>query len=116
MSAVQALPGSVNELGQIGNWVGVVVLLLLVVMNMSNIDSVQNGLASTISSHLFKNSPHSLFYTRLLVIIVIVPVIGVATQNYAILEASAACAPTMHNVFPMLPRWGCCRAMSCLGT
>lgn len=39
----QALVGAVNANGEVSNWIGVLVVLLAVTMNMSAVDSLQNG-------------------------------------------------------------------------
>lgn len=46
----------------VSNWVGVFVVLLALIMSEGAVDSLQNGLAASISGHFLKNSPLS--YTR----------------------------------------------------
>lgn len=46
----------------VSTWVGVLVVLLALVMNEGAVDSLQNGLAASISGHFLKNAP--LAYTR----------------------------------------------------
>jgi hypothetical protein len=46
----------------VSNWVGVLVVLLALIMNEGAVDSLQNGLAASLSGHFLKNSP--LVYTR----------------------------------------------------
>jgi len=49
----------------VSNWVGVFVVLLALIMSEGAVDSLQNGLAASISGHFLKNSPLS--YTRYVV-------------------------------------------------
>jgi hypothetical protein len=55
---------NVNHQGvhTVSNWVGVLVVLLALIMNEGAVDSLQNGLAASLSGHFLKNSP--LAYTR----------------------------------------------------
>jgi hypothetical protein len=46
----------------VNNWVGVLVVLLAIVMNEGAVDSLQNGLAASISGQYLKNAP--LLWTR----------------------------------------------------
>lgn len=79
-----ALKGSMNSLGQIANWVGVVTIIFTVIMNESAIDSMQNGLTAALSSHFLKDYP--LVYTRLAVVGINIPIMVVATRGYTILQ------------------------------
>lgn len=65
--------GAMNENNNISKWIGVIVILLAVGMNMSAVDSLQNGLTAGISSHLLKGRPVS--WTKLAVLIINVPLI-----------------------------------------
>ncbi|KAI7843654.1 hypothetical protein COHA_002556 [Chlorella ohadii] len=65
--------GAINENNNIDKWIGVIVILLAVGMNMSAVDSLQNGLTAGISSHLLKGRPVS--WTKLAVLIINVPLI-----------------------------------------
>lgn len=51
-----------TEMVTVSNWVGVLVVLLALIMNEGAVDSLQNGLAASISAHFLKNAP--LAYTR----------------------------------------------------
>jgi hypothetical protein len=42
---------------RVNSWVGVLVVLLAIIMNEGAVDSLQNGLAASISSHFLKNLP-----------------------------------------------------------
>jgi hypothetical protein len=42
---------------RVNSWVGVFVVLLAIIMNEGAVDSLQNGLAASISSHFLKNLP-----------------------------------------------------------
>jgi len=46
----------------VSNWVGVVVVLLALVMNEATVDSLQNGMAASISGQYLKHTP--LVWTR----------------------------------------------------
>lgn len=46
----------------VNSWVGVLVVLLAIVMNEGAVDSLQNGLAASISGQYLKNAP--LMWTR----------------------------------------------------
>jgi hypothetical protein len=46
----------------VNSWVGVLVVLLAIVMNEGAVDSLQNGLAASISGQYLKNAP--LLWTR----------------------------------------------------
>lgn len=54
----------VNKQGvtTVDGWVGVLVVILALIMNEGAVDSLQNGLAASISGHFLKNAPLS--YTR----------------------------------------------------
>ncbi|KAK2079580.1 hypothetical protein QBZ16_001975 [Prototheca wickerhamii] len=91
-----ALPGSMDAAGQIANGIGVVTMLLTVTMNESAIDSMQNGLAAAISTHFLRG--FRLRWTRLVVLLINVPVMVVATKGYSVLElfllANILCSTT----------------------
>ncbi|KAL4441843.1 hypothetical protein ABPG77_003759 [Micractinium sp. CCAP 211/92] len=65
--------GAVGADNHISKWIGVVVMLLAVGMNMSAIDSLQNGLGAAISSHFLKGRP--VMWTRAAVLLINVPLI-----------------------------------------
>lgn len=46
----------------VSNWVGVIVVLLALAMNEATVDSLQNGMAASISGQYLKNLP--LVWTR----------------------------------------------------
>ncbi|GAX81943.1 hypothetical protein CEUSTIGMA_g9371.t1 [Chlamydomonas eustigma] len=66
------------------SWVGVITLMLAVTMNESAIDSMQNGIASCISTHFFRNQ--HILWTRMIVVLINVPIMIVATQSFQILQ------------------------------
>ena len=43
--------------GYVASWVGVLVVLLAVMVNEGAVDSLQNGLASSLGGHFFKHAP-----------------------------------------------------------
>lgn len=57
----------------INKWIGVVVIVLAVCMNMSAVDSLQNGLTAAISSHFLKGRPVA--WTKVAVVLINVPLI-----------------------------------------
>lgn len=58
MCCTQLLSGTLApENARINNWVGVLVVLLAIIMNEGAVDSLQNGLAASISGHFLKNLP-----------------------------------------------------------
>lgn len=65
--------GALDENNNISKWIGVVVMLLAVAMNMSAVDSLQNGLAAGISSHFLKGRPVA--WTRLAVLVINIPLV-----------------------------------------
>jgi len=67
----------------VSSWIGVVTLVLAITMNESAIDSLQNGLAASISAHFFKGM--SVWYARLAVALVNIPLIIIGTQNFNVL-------------------------------
>lgn len=46
----------------VSNWVGVIVVLLALAMNEATVDSLQNGIAASISGQYLKHTP--LVWTR----------------------------------------------------
>jgi Na+/proline symporter len=62
----------------VSSWIGVITLILAITMNESAIDSLQNGLAASISAHFFKGM--SVWYARLAVALVNIPLIIIGTQ------------------------------------
>eukprot|EP00775_Hariotina_reticulata_P013392 gene13392-13519_t len=81
-AAVLGRSASPTRLGD--KWVDVLVVLLAIIMNEGAVDSLQNGLAASISGHFLKNSP--LKWTRLAVILLNVPLVIIATQGFAVLS------------------------------
>ncbi|KAI9182844.1 hypothetical protein H9P43_003754 [Blastocladiella emersonii ATCC 22665] len=57
------------------SWVGVLVVVLAVTMNMSAVDSVQNALTATVTANLFRDRP--LRFTRAVVFLINVPLMAV---------------------------------------
>lgn len=87
--APQAL-GAIDSNNQISKWIGVVVMLLAVAMNMSAVDSLQNGLTAGVSSHLLKGQ--HVRWTKLAVFLLNVPLIVLgARPNGLDLKARWAC-------------------------
>ncbi|KAI9027750.1 hypothetical protein DFJ74DRAFT_660312 [Hyaloraphidium curvatum] len=70
--------------GMIGNAIGVVAVLLAMMMNIGAVDSFQNGLMGSLSSHFLRT--YSVHWTRLAVILINIPMIIVATLNYSVLQ------------------------------
>lgn len=85
---MQALPGTVNADQMVANWMGVLMILLIAVMNTCAIDTYQNGLAVTVSSYLVKGWKKSLLWTRIIVVVVNAPLIALGTQGYSVFEVS----------------------------
>lgn len=64
------VPGAVQIMGRgpgmgsavVSSWVGVIVVLLALAMNEATVDSLQNGMAASISGQYLKNLP--LVWTR----------------------------------------------------
>lgn len=73
----------------VSSWVGVLVLILAVTMNESAIDSLQNGLAASISAHFFKNK--SIWWARGAVVVMNVPLIVLGTQVRGLLACLLVC-------------------------
>lgn len=96
-----ALKGTMNDQGMVANAMGVVVLLLTVTMNESAVDSMQNGLTAAISTHFLRGL--HLYWTRLAVLLINVPIMVVATKGYTVLQlfllTNMLCATT---AFPVL--------------
>ncbi|WIA37348.1 hypothetical protein OEZ86_014277 [Tetradesmus obliquus] len=69
---------------RVNSWVGVFVVLLAIVMNEGAVDSLQNGLAASISSHFLKNLP--LKWTRVAVIVLNVPLVIIGTRGFPVLS------------------------------
>lgn len=101
-----AIKGSVNpETGMINNWIGVIIIVLTLIMNMSTIDSAQNGITAGISSHLLKGKP--LKWTRLVVLIINIPIMILGARavelNLSIVEVYVIAATmAMTTVLPVL--------------
>jgi SSS family solute:Na+ symporter len=68
----------------INNAMGVVAIVMAVLMNESAVDSLQNGLTATFSSHFLK--AESIVWTRLVVVLINIPYVIVAMLNYSVLE------------------------------
>lgn len=71
--------GALNENNNINKWIGVVVMLLAVAMNMSAVDSLQNGLAAGLASiDVLKG--RSLLWTRVVLLLINVPLITLGAR------------------------------------
>ncbi|KAF8065845.1 OCT4 [Scenedesmus sp. PABB004] len=81
---MQILSRTPGAAATVDNWVGVVVVLLAIVMNEGAVDSLQNGLAASISSHYLKNRP--LLWTRAAVVLLNVPLVIIGTRGFAVLN------------------------------
>jgi len=68
----------------INNAMGIVAIVMAVLMNESAVDSLQNGLTATFSSHFLK--AESIVWTRVIVVLINIPYIVVAMLNYSVLE------------------------------
>mmetsp|Transcript_1834 Transcript_1834/g.3736 ORF Transcript_1834/g.3736 Transcript_1834/m.3736 type:complete len:671 (+) Transcript_1834:217-2229(+) len=68
----------------VSNWVSVLVLVLAATMNQSAIDSLQNGIAATLSSHFLKREP--IMYARICVVFISIPICIVALENLEVLS------------------------------
>lgn len=66
----------------VNSWIGEIVLILAVIMNESAVDSILNGFVSTISSQFFRGK--SMMICRLVSFLIMVPLVVIATQQYAI--------------------------------
>eukprot|EP00960_Hanusia_phi_P059443 764166-Hanusia_phi.AAC.1 len=66
------------------NFIEVLVLVLAAVMNESAIDSLQNGLAATISSHFLRGKP--LMWARACVLVINIIIVPFALANYSVLS------------------------------
>lgn len=88
-----AVPGETNRnlyffqlfgSGYVQNWVGVLVVLLALCMNEGAVDSLQNGIASSLGGHFFKNAP--LWWNRIGVIALNIPLMVLAMRGYDVLS------------------------------
>jgi Na+/proline symporter len=71
--------------GQASSWIGVVAVLLAVCMNIGAVDSLQNGIASSLGGHFFKHAP--LWWNRVGVVALNVPLAVLAiTRGYNVLS------------------------------
>jgi hypothetical protein len=61
-AAAGQILGDKSGTSLVNSWVGVLVVLLAIVMNEGAVDSLQNGLAASISGQYLKNAP--LLWTR----------------------------------------------------
>ena len=91
-------------------WAVVVVLLLALVLVMSSLDTLLNGIASAVTSDLARFKPDFsgailLRYSRALTVVLVVPAILIASQGYSVLYlfliADMVCAAAVFPVF-----WG----------
>ena len=79
-------------------WIVVIVTLIAVTMNESAIDSLQNAIADTVTSlGLSVGLKISLFWARIIVVLVNIPIIVVGLQDYKI--ASLFLIPNMLTTF-----------------
>jgi SSS family solute:Na+ symporter len=67
----------------VDSWIAELVLILAIIMNESAIDSLINGVTSTISSQFFRGG--NINICRGVAFLVCVPLVALATQNYVIL-------------------------------
>eukprot|EP00879_Flechtneria_rotunda_P007009 GHRR01007358.1.p1 GENE.GHRR01007358.1~~GHRR01007358.1.p1 ORF type:complete len:441 (+),score=103.29 GHRR01007358.1:396-1718(+) len=81
---MQILSNSSGHAAAVDSWVGVIVVLLAIIMNEGAVDSLQNGLAASISGHYLKNLP--LVWTRAAVLLLNVPLVIIGTQGFAVLD------------------------------
>jgi hypothetical protein len=87
-----SLFGNVNKSGgpgltynaRLSSAVGLAALVLATIMNESAVDSLQNGLAASISGQWLKGSP--LWRARLAVVLINVPLIAVGARGYNVLS------------------------------
>ena len=91
-------------------WAAIGVLLLALVLVMSSLDTLLNGIASTVTSDLARFKPdfsgaHLLKYSRYITVVLVVPAILIASQGYSVLYlfliADMVCAAAVFPVF-----WG----------
>ena len=91
-------------------WAVVGVLLLALVLVMSSLDTLLNGIASAVTSDLARFKPNFsgallLRYSRLITIVLVLPAIVIASQGYSVLYlfliADMVCAAAVFPVF-----WG----------
>ena len=86
-------------------WMVVVVLVLAMALVMSSMDTLLNGIVSTITTEVahYRRSPSMLGHARLTTAALIVIPIGVASQGYSVLYlfliADLMCAATLFPVF-----------------
>lgn len=73
-----------SDSATVASWVGVITLILAITMNESAIDSLQNGIAATISAQFFRTRPVA--YARAVVVLANIPLVAVATKNYNVLS------------------------------
>ena len=91
-------------------WAVVGVLLLALVLVMSSLDTLLNGIASAVTSDLARFKPNFsgallLRYSRLITVVLVLPAILIASQGYSVLYlfliADMVCAAAVFPVF-----WG----------
>ena len=98
-------------------WAVVAVLLLALVLVMSSLDTLLNGIASAVTSDLARFKPDLsgtllLRYSRAITVVLVVPAILIASQGYSVLYlfliADMVCAAAVFPVFWGLysPRFG----------
>lgn len=88
--------------------VGLAALVLATIMNESAVDSLQNGLAASISGQWLKGAP--LWRARLAVVLINVPLIAVGARGYNVLSlflvTNLACVCAFPGViFGLIPRF-----------
>lgn len=93
---------------RLSNAVGLAALVLATIMNESAVDSLQNGLAASISGQWLKGAP--LWRARLGVIIINVPLIVIGARGYNVLSlflvTNLACVCAFPGViFGLIPRF-----------
>ncbi|KAI9203347.1 uncharacterized protein BJ171DRAFT_460502 [Polychytrium aggregatum] len=69
--------------GSAPTWVTVVVVVMATVMNECAVDSIQNGLAASITTTFFKNSKSST-WSRVLIVLTNIPCMVLGTQGYSL--------------------------------
>ncbi|MFQ5860204.1 MAG: Na+/proline symporter [Dehalococcoidia bacterium] len=96
-------------------WAVLVVLVLALVLVMSSLDTLLNGIASAVTSDLARFKPgiqgvHLLRSSRVITVVLVVPAIFIASQGYSVLYlfliADLVCAAAVFPVFfGLYSRW-----------
>lgn len=76
--------GPGQGMATVDSWIAELVLILAIIMNESAIDTLQNGITSTVSSQFFRG--HSVNVCRVISFLICVPLVVIATFNYQILS------------------------------